>query len=86
VDKVTLSNCLLAEGNDIEVMVLAYGSIEIELALDLVLSHHSVVIFVADFFLHQVVSLVFLCVRAHVTGVLHLDAGEALNLFLFLFG
>jgi len=79
-----LPDGLLAESYDIEVVVLADCCIEIELALHHVLSHHRVVVLVADLLVYQVVTLVLLRVRAHIASILRLDASEVQDLGLFL--
>ena len=75
-DQVSLPNCLLSKRQDVEIVVLAHSGIEIELAFDVSLGHHGVVIFVPDLFINQAVSLVFLRVSADFTGKLRFDPSE----------
>ena len=77
-DEAALSYSLLAQRYYIEVMILAHGLSEVELAFDLFWLHHLMVIFVSDalIILHHVVALVLLCIGTHITSILCLDACE----------
>ena len=87
-NQTSLTNSLLAECNDIEVVVFAHCLREVELTLDFFGSHHFVIVFMPDslLVLHQVVAFVLLGVGADITGILSLDPREVQDFFLFLFG
>jgi hypothetical protein len=76
VEQIPLPNSLLAQCNDVEVVVLAHCLVEVELAFHFAFFHHLVVVFVPDLFVQQPVSLIFLGVGAHIARILSLNASE----------
>ena len=81
-----LADSLLTESDDIEIMVLANGSIEVELAFNVFVIHHLIVILVSDLLLDQVIALVLLSIRANFSRILCLYTCEVENFLLFFFG
>ena len=81
-DEVPLADGLLAQRQNVKVVILANRRIEIELALDVRLVHHGVIVFVADLLVYQIVPLVLLRVRADITRVLLANAREIQDLLL----
>ena len=85
-DKCALAYRLLSKGHYVEVVILAYRRVKVELAFQLVFFHHLVVIFVTDFIVFQEsVAFVALCILAHITRILRLDPREVHDLSLLLF-
>ena len=85
-DEVSLADCLFAQGQNVEIVILAHCRIEVELALHIRLIHHLVIVFVADLFVYQGVPLVFLGVRADIASVLLTYSCEIKDLGLLLLG
>ena len=78
-NQVSLAYGLLAQGYDVEFMVLTHRLAEVKFAFKLVFFHHCVVVFMANLFFHKAIPLVFLSVCTHIASVLRLDTGEIQN-------
>ena len=84
-DQVSLSNCLLAQGQYVKVVIFTHCCIEIELAFDIILIHHWIVIFMSNLFIYKIVSLVFFSIWTNITCILWLNPCEIIDFSLFLF-
>ena len=82
-DQIPLSNCLLSQCHNAELVILTHRWIEVELALQVLLIHHLIVVFMADFLVQHPIATVLLRVLAHLSRKLGLDLGKVLNQMLF---
>lgn len=84
-NELALANSLLAQCNDIEVLILADGRVKVAFTLNLGLFHHLVVVFKPDFFLQEIVASFLLCISTDVASVLSFNSCKVQNLWLLFF-
>ena len=74
--QISLTNTGPSKRHYVEIVIFAHSRTEVEPALDLVLTHHRIVVLVPNLFLHETIAVVFLCVAADLACKLGLDSRE----------